>query len=137
MSRPGCLDELGQDLLHRPVQVDPDAVLVLAAVLVGDETPRIAVHLFEPDAVPVDLRLDVAVGGAGDAHPDRAGGAVARQADDADVVGEVFAAELGADPELVAPPRGACLSSSDVAEGLAVLVAVGGEVVQVSWWRRA
>ena len=32
---------------------------------------------------------------------DRAGRAVARQPDDADVVGEVLAAELGADAELV------------------------------------
>ena len=42
----------------------------------------------------VDLRFDITVSRAGDAHTDRAGCTVTRQADHADVVSEVFTAKL-------------------------------------------
>ena len=115
------LAQLGEDLLHRLIEVDLDAVLMLAAIFVGDETAGIAVHLLDKEAVLGDLRLDVAVGGAGDRHPDRAGGAVAGETDDADVVGKVLAAELGADAEFLRVNEEAVLQL-DVAESLAVLV---------------
>ena len=102
---------------------------------VGDQPARVAVELLDEEAVLGDLRLDVAVGRAGDAHADRAGGAVARQADDADVVGEVLAAELGADAELLGGLEQPLLQL-DVAEGLAVLVPLGGQAVEVlGRWR--
>ena len=123
------LGQFGQDLLHRLVQVDLDAMFMLAAVLVGDQAARIAVHLLDEQAVPGDLGLDVAVGRAGNRHADRAGGAVARQADDPHVVGKVLAAELGADAELLGGFQQPVLQLH-VAEGLAVLVALGRQAVQ-------
>ena len=92
--------------------------------------PGFAVQFLEPDAVFVDLCLDVAVSRAGNAHPDRAGGAMARQTNHAHIVGEVLAAELGADSEFLG-----CfdelLLQFHVAEGLTVLVPFGGEIVIV------
>jgi hypothetical protein len=62
---------------------------------------RIGLKLLEEDAVPGDLALGLAVGRAGDAEADRQRGAVAGQADDADIVTEILAAELGADAGLL------------------------------------
>ena len=124
------LGELGQDLLHGAVQVDLDAVLVLLATHVGEETSGVLVHLLDEQALFCDLGLDVAVGAAGDAHAHRAGGAMAGQADHADVVGEVLAAELGADTQLLGLDQ-ELLLELDVAEGAAVFVAGGGQVVEV------
>ena len=92
--------------------------------------PGLRSSLLQPDPLLVDFCLDVAVGGAGDAHADRAGGAMARQADDAHVVGEVLAAELGADAEPVRRLE-EFLLQFQVAEGPAVLVAMRGQCVQV------
>jgi hypothetical protein len=55
---------------------------------------------------------------------------VARQADDAHVEGEVFAAELRADADLAGDLQ-QFLFEFEVAEGLAVLVALGGQRVVV------
>ena len=56
-------------------------------------------ELLEEDAVGGDLAERLAVGRARHRDADRAGGAVAGQADHPDVVAEVLAAELGADAE--------------------------------------
>ena len=50
-----------QDLLHGPVQIHPHTVLVLAPVLVGNETAGVVIKLLDPDAIPVDLRLDITI----------------------------------------------------------------------------
>ena len=80
------------------VQVYLDALGTLAgaAELLWNKFGRIAVQLLDPYAVSVDLGLDIAVRAAADTHSDGAAGTVAGQAYDADVVGQVFAAELGA-----------------------------------------
>ncbi len=97
----------------------------------GEEFFGVAFELFEEDAVLGDFGFDVSVGGAGDADADGAGGGVAGHADDADVVGEILAAELGADAgfgaevvEFFFPTR--------VAEGAAAGAAGGGEGVVVA-----
>ena len=126
----GMARELGADLGHRPVEVDPDDALLRGAAAVhrGDEAPGLGLELLEPDAGGVDVGLGVAVGGARDGEADRAGGAVARQADDAAVEGEPLAAELGADAEGVGDLQELGLEG-EVAEGAPVLVAGGRERV--------
>ena len=127
----GVLRQVGENFLHRAVQVDGDAAgFTRLAEFFGDQAGGIVVELFNPDAFFVDLALDVAVGGAGDAHADRAGGAVARQADDADVVGHVLAAELGAEADLPGFFE-ELLFELDVAEGAGGFVAGGGQTVIV------
>ncbi len=92
-------------------------------------------ELFEEDAVLGDFAFDVAVGGAGDADADGATGGMAGQADDADVVGEVFAAELGADAGCLGDRRDA-LFPLEIAEGAAAGGAGGGQVSRDSrCWR--
>jgi hypothetical protein len=130
--RDRVLAELGQDLLHGPIEVDLHPVLVLPGpVGRGDEAPRVVIEVLDPDPLPVDASLDVAVGRAGDAHAHGAGGAVAREPDHADVVGEVLAAELGPDAQLVG-----CLEELrlqlQVAEGDALRAAGGGQAVVVA-----
>ena len=124
--------EFLEGLGNRLGEVDLDAVLVLGhAILLGQQTPRITVHLLDEETVLGDLRLDVAVGRAGDRHADGAGSAVAGEANDADVVGKVLAAELGADAELLRGDEELVLQL-DVAEGLAVLVPLGRQAVEVT-----
>ncbi len=106
-------------------------MLVLGhAVLLGEQAARIAVHLFDEQAVSGDFGLDVAVSRAGNGHAERAGCAVAGQADDADVVGKVFTAELGTDAEVLG-----CLLQFlfqlDITEGLAVIIADRWQIVEL------
>jgi len=65
----------------------------------------VALELLEPEPLRVDLREDVAVGRARDAHSDGAGCAVPRQADDTHVVREVLPAKLRAEAEAWALSR--------------------------------
>jgi len=60
---------------------------------------RVGFQLFQKDAVLGDLALGLTVGGAGNTDADWQRSAVARQANDADVMAEIFAAELRADAE--------------------------------------
>ena len=98
------LRQLGADLVHRPVEVDPhDVVALVLEVLVGrlgQEPRRVGLELLEEDALGGDLAERLAVGRAGDGDGDGERGAVAGEPDDADVVAEVLAAELRADAEL-------------------------------------
>ena len=101
-----------------------------AAQLLGNETDGVAVQVLEPDTVFVDLTLDVAVGAAGYSEADGAGRAVTGQTDNADVVGEVLAAELGAEAD-VAGCLEELLLQLDIAEGAAEVVTGSGQVVVV------
>jgi len=81
------------------VEVDFDAVEFPVAPFFWDVLPGVGFELFEEDAVFGDFGFGLSVGGAGDADAYGAGGAVAGEADDADVEGEVFSAELCADAD--------------------------------------
>lgn len=104
----GVLGQLGQDVVHGAVEVDGHRVEVRARALgqlvvrrLREETGRVGLQLLQEDALGGDLRDGLAVGGAGDRDGDRAGRAVTGQADDADIMAEVLAAELGADADLL------------------------------------
>ena len=89
------LGEFSADRLHRLVEVDLNGLAFAGlAVFLRNEFARVGVELFNPEAVLVDLALDVAVRRAAHAHADRTASAVTRQTDHADVVGHVLAAEL-------------------------------------------
>ena len=98
---------------------------------VGQEARRVGLELLEEHAVAGDLAERLAVGAAADGHAHRAAGAVAGQADDAHVVAEVLAAELGADAGLLAELQHLLLEL-DVAERVAELAALGGQAVEVA-----
>ena len=119
--------KFGEHFGHGTVKVDVNRIAFLGiAHLGGDEFARIGVEVFEPEAFLVDLGLDVSVGRAADAHADGAGCAVAGKADHADVVSEIFAAELGAETDFAR-----CLEEFflqlEIAERTAILVAGGRE----------
>ena len=125
------LRQFGQDLPHRPVEVDVDDVpRQLLAGHVGQVLRRVILELLQEDAVARDPCERLPVRRAGNAEADRTRGAVTQQPDDADVVREVLAAELRADSD---PPR----ELEDlrlhvmVAERAAVLVAARREPIQV------
>ena len=92
--------------------------------------PGVVVEFLDPDAVAVDLALDVAVGRAAHAEAYGAGGAVAGKTDDADVVGKVFTAELCAESDVTGLFEQAGFELY-VTEGTAGFVAGGGERVVV------
>src|SRR5262249_14820134 len=90
--------ELHQNFLDGPRQIDLDYVAAeRPRIDVGQIFRRIVLKLFEEDAVLGDLADRLAVGRTGHAEPDRQRRAVARQANHAHVVAEIFAAELRAD----------------------------------------
>ena len=116
--------QFGTHSIDALVEVDFDALRAFArlAVFLRDEFRRIGVHLFNPDTIFVNLRLDVAVGRATNAHADGAACTVARQTYDADVVCQIFTAKLCAEADFV------CLLEQfffevDVAEGASRFVA--------------
>ncbi len=123
--------ELGQDLWHGPVEVDFHAPsLACLAIFFGDEPCRVVLQLFDPDSLFVDLRLDVAVGRAGDAHPHGTGGTVTRQADHPHIVRKIFPSKLCSQSQLL----GGFLQpffQFNVAESPAQLVSFGRQVVVV------
>ena len=96
----------------------------------GQVSRRIMLKLLQKDAMPVDLAERLAVGGARDPEPDRQRGAVARQADDAHVMAEIFAAELRADAGDLSQRRDLGLHR-EVAEGVAVLAALRRQIVEI------
>ena len=97
----GILVELGEDLGHGAVEIDAHYFAFAGvAEVFGNETAGVVVEFLDPDAVAVDFALDVAVGRAAHAETYGAGGAVAGKTDDADVVGKVFSAELGAESDV-------------------------------------
>ena len=126
----GVFGELCADGVDALVQVYFNALGAFSgtAESFGDEFGGIAVHLLNPDTVGIDLGLDVAVCAAAHAHADGAAGTVAGQAHHADVMGQVFAAELGAQANLLGFLQ-EFLFQVYVAEGAAGLVTGGGQVV--------
>ena len=120
-----------QNIAHRLVEVDLDR-LTLAGLtkMLGNIFARIALQFLNPDPLTVDLGFDIAIRRAGDPHAHRARGAVARQADDADIVGEVFAAELRAETKVLRLHQ-QFLFQLNIAEGLTVFVAFGRQAVVV------
>ena len=110
----------------REVYLNALRALARTTQSLGNKLCGVRVHHFEPNAVTVDLSLDVAVGRAADAHADGAAGTVTRQTDNADVVSHVFAAELCAEPDVVGFLQ-QLLLQVDVAEGTACLVARRGQ----------
>ena len=119
--------QCGADILHRLVEVYAHGIaLACAAQLFGDEFVGLVVHLLYPDAVGVDLGLDVAVGRAAHAQTDGAAGAVARQTYHADVVGKCHAAELCAQAYLAGLFQ-QLLLQLDIAESAAAGIAGGGQ----------
>ena len=125
------LRQLRQDLAHRLVKIylHRFAFPGLAQML-RDIFPRVALQLLDPDAVAVNFGFDVAVGGTGTPHPYRAGSAVTRQTDHADIVGKVFAAELRAETKVLRLQQ-QLLLQLHVAERLAVLVTFGRQAIVV------
>ena len=111
----GCLRQLGEDVVHRLVEVDldddvladradPDGVVLVVAEVdgarVGQEARRVGLELLDEDALGGDLAERLPVGGARDRNGDRQARAVAGEAHDPHVMAEVLAAELRADAEL-------------------------------------
>ncbi|MPM25121.1 hypothetical protein SDC9_71611 [bioreactor metagenome] len=96
--------QLGEHLGHRPVEVDPDRLVLGADVLVGDVGQVVAgleLQLLEEHPLRGDPALALPIGGAGDRDRHRQRGAVPGQPDDPYVVAEVLAAELCADAEVL------------------------------------
>ena len=120
-----------QNIAHRLVEVDLDR-LALAGLtkMLGNIFARIALQFLNPDPLAIDLGFDIAIRRAGDAHAHRAGGAVARQADDANIVGEVFTAKLRTEAKVLRFQQ-QLVFELNIAESLAVLVALGRQAVVV------
>jgi hypothetical protein len=120
-----------EDFAQRPVQIELDGLRpVFYALRIRDKLARVMFQLLQPDAVFVDFGFDVSVGGAGKRHCDRAGAAVPRQANHANVVGEVFAAKLCADAELAAGFEQRRFQRR-IAKRLAQFVSAGGQIVVI------
>ena len=92
----GCFDSV-ENILHRLVEIDLDHLAAERLLHRGKVLRGVMLELFEIDAVPGDLAQHLAIRRARHAKPDRQRRAVARQPDNADVVTEIFAAELRAD----------------------------------------
>ena len=116
--------------VHTLVEIELDGGLHIRSFL-RQEAGRIFFKLFEENTVCGNFRLDVAVGAATHADTDRAGRRMARESNDAHVVHEVFAAELGTHAALLANFQDLLLPLQ-VAERATALVAAGRQVVEVT-----
>mmetsp|Transcript_89174 Transcript_89174/g.277220 ORF Transcript_89174/g.277220 Transcript_89174/m.277220 type:complete len:556 (-) Transcript_89174:395-2062(-) len=120
-------------LLHGVVQVNLDdlSTAVQRTLLhVGQVLGGLPLQLLEEDALLRDPGLGLAVGGAGDADADRAGGAVPGQPDHADVMHEVLSTVLRSDAQVLGYVLDLCLPL-EVAECSPSSAAGGGKPVQV------
>ena len=121
----GVLGQYLADVGHGLVEVDPHHVALAGiAQLGGYQFIRLVVHLLNPDALLVDLALDIAVGRAAYAQTYGAAGTVTGQTHHADIVGHVLAAELCTQANLVGLLQ-ELLLQLHIAEGTARLVARG------------
>src|SRR5262245_15826655 len=94
--------QLRKNFLHRSIEIHLDYIAGnLAAILFGNQPAGFALQLLEPNAVPVDLRLDVPIRRTRNTHTHWTGRTMARQADDPHVQSKVFPAELRAVAGLV------------------------------------
>jgi len=128
----GVLAQLGQDLRHRPAQVDLDDVAALEVLVggLGHEVRRLGLELLDEHALGGDLAQALPIGGAGHRDRDRQGRAVPRQPHHPHVVTEVLAAELRADAHLPGQLQHLCLELG-VAEPVRAHGAFGGQRVEV------
>ena len=127
----GELVEFGEDFAHGAVEVDFHSIaFACVAQLFGNQFAGVGVEFLNPKTLFVDFCFHVAVGRAAYAHADGAGCAVARQADYAYVVCEIFASELCTETDLLR-----CffklVFQLDVAECAAIFVACGRQVVVI------
>ena len=94
--------QLGEDLLHRPGEIDAHhRTAEFRFVHDGQEMGGVVLQLLEEDALAGDLSQRLPVRRAGDPEADRQRGAMPGKPDHAHVVAEIFAAELRADAELL------------------------------------
>ena len=128
--RHGVAAQIGPDLVHGAVQIDPHRI--------GDRCGgfrkvlrRVCLQLLEKYPRVGYLGLDVAVGAAADPQADGTGGTVPRQANDAHVMAEVFAAELGPDAQLARQLQQLRLERH-VTKGMSGRTAGCGQTVQVT-----
>lgn len=91
---------------------------------------QVGLELLDEDTVAGDLTLGTAVGGTGDAEADRQRGAVTGQADDADIMAEILAAELCADAEALRELVDFLLHF-DIPEGMSAFGAFRGKTVEI------
>ena len=120
------------DLVHRLGEIDRHDLAAQRRVAdLGQETRRVGLELFEKHALGGDLAEDLAVGRARYADPDRQAGAMTRQPDHPDIVAEILAAELCADPEAARQLEHLLLEIA-VAIGLAVTVSLLREIVEIT-----
>ena len=120
-----------QDLAQRTVEIELYGLgAVFHAQGFRNKFSRIVFEFFQPDAAFVDLRFNIAVGRAGERHCDGAGAAVTRQADNADIMSEIFAAKLCSDAKLAAGIEQDCFQRR-VAKRLAQLVSAGRQGVVI------
>ncbi len=92
---------------------------------------RIGFQLFQKDAVFGDLALGLTIRRAGNANADRQRSAVARQANDAHVMAEIFAAELCADTERLRELVDFSFHF-EITEGVPGFRTLGGQAVQIA-----
>ena len=127
----GVLFKFLKHFCHGAVEVDAyHFAFASLTEFFGDERSGIIVHLLNPKAVLVDLAENIAVGRTAYAQSHGTASAVARQADNADVVAEVFTAKLCAETNVVGFAQ-EFLFEFQVAEGAARLIARCGQVVVI------
>ncbi len=128
------LRQLGEDLGHRPVEVDAHDICLCRPSWVARRRRqvlrRVRLELLEEDALGGDLAERLPVRRARHRDGDRARGAVPGQSDHAHVVAEVLAAELGADAERLGQLEDLLLQL-EVPEAVGRHRALGREVVEV------
>ena len=130
-SRYGVLIEESEDLGHGAIEVDlNDFTLAGIAELLGDKFTGELIEFFDPDTVAVDLRLDITVGRAADAHTYGARSAMTRHTDHTDIVGEILTAELSSESDIVGSVE-ELLLEFDISESVAILIALSGEIVVI------
>ena len=125
------LGEVGEHFLHRAVKVDFNCRSEVHGVACRNVVFRMVFHLFEPEAVLVNLSLDVAVGRAAHADRNRAASSMTRSANHAHIVHQVLASELGANARLLADVQN-LFFHFEVAENTAAFGTRGRNIVEVA-----
>mmetsp|Transcript_102064 Transcript_102064/g.293902 ORF Transcript_102064/g.293902 Transcript_102064/m.293902 type:complete len:372 (+) Transcript_102064:278-1393(+) len=124
------LGQCGHDLAHRPVQVNLDNRVARSQNKAAQEPAGIVFQLLDEHALRCDLREDLPVGAARNTETDWARSAVAGQANNPGVMGEIFAAELRPHLQVLAAFQHLRLPIQ-VPEGAAKFIASGGQVIVV------
>ena len=124
------LGEFGAYGIDALVEIDLNSFATLAgfAILFGDKLGGIVVHFLNPDTVFIDFSLDVTVGRARYSHADGAACTVAWQADNANIVSQILAAELCSKAYFVGLDKQFLLQIR-VTEGASSLISRRGQVV--------